>query len=52
MSENTPTNSNIHNKQYDSLLERYANEHGEIDFDTLDYDSLPYDDYLELSQFW
>ena len=45
-------NSNIHNKQYDSLLERYANEHGEIDFDTIDYDSLPYDDYLELSHYW
>ena len=49
---NTPTNFNIHNKQYDDLLERYANEHGEIDFDTLDYDSLPYDDYLELSHYW
>ena len=49
---NTFTNSNIHNKQYDSLLERYANEHGEIDFDTIDYGSLPYEDYLELSHFW
>ena len=48
----TPTNSNIHNKQYDSLLERYANEHGEIDFDTLEYDLLPYDDYVELSHYW
>lgn len=48
----TPTKSNIHNKQYDDLLERYANEHGEIDFDTLDYESLSYDDYLELSHFW
>ena len=48
----TPTNSNIHNKQYDSLLERYANEHGEIDFDTIDYESLSYDDYVELSHFW
>lgn len=48
----TPTKSNIHNKQYDDLLERYANEHGEIDFDTVDYGSLPYDDYLELSYFW
>lgn len=48
----TPTKSNIHTKQYDSLLEKYANEHGEIDFDTLDYDSLSYDDYLELSHFW
>ena len=48
----TPTNFNIHNKQYDDLLERYANEHGEIDFDTLEYDLLPYDDYLELSYYW
>lgn len=48
----TPTNSNIHNKQYDDLLERYANEHGKIDFDTVDYDSLSYDDYLELSHYW
>lgn len=48
----TPTKSNIHNKQYDDLLERYANEHGEIDFDTLDYDSLSYDDYLNLSHYW
>ena len=48
----TPTNSNIHNKQYDDLLERYANEHGEIDFDTVDYGSLSYDDYVELSHFW
>ena len=48
----TPTNSNIHTKQYDDLLERYANEHGEIDFDKIDYDSLPYDDYVELSHFW
>ena len=47
-----PTNSNIHNKQYDSLLERYGDEHGEIDFDTLEYDSLSYDDYLELSYYW
>ena len=45
-------NSNIHNKQYDDLLERYANEHGEVDFDTIDYDSLSYDDYLELSHYW
>ena len=36
-------NSNIHNKQYDDLLERYANEHGEIDFDKIDYDSIPYE---------
>ena len=49
---NTSTNSNIHTKQYDSLLERYANEHGEIDFDTVDYDSLSYDDYVELSHYW
>ena len=48
----TPTNSNIHNKQYDSLLERYANEHGEIDFNTIDYGSLSYDDYVELSHYW
>ena len=47
-----PTNSNIHNKQYDDLLERYANEHGNIDFDTVDYDSLSYDDYVELSHYW
>ena len=45
-------NSNIHNKQYDDLLERYANEYGEIDFDTVDYESLSYDDYVELSHFW
>ena len=45
-------NSNIHNKQYDDLLERHANEHGEINFDTIDYESLSYDDYLELSYFW
>ena len=48
----TPTNSNIHNKQYDDLLERYGDEHGNIDFDTLEYDLLPYDDYLELSHYW
>ena len=48
----TPTNFNIHTKQYDDLLERYANEHGEIDFDTIDYDSLSYDDYVELSHYW
>ena len=45
-------NSNIHNKQYDDLLERYANEHGEVDFNTIDYGSLQYDDYLELSHYW
>ena len=49
---NKSTNSNIHTKQYDDLLERYANEHGEIDFDTLEYDILPYDDYLNLSHYW
>ena len=48
----TPTNSNIHNKQYDDLLERYGDEHGNIDFDKIDYDSLPYDDYVELRQYW
>ena len=53
MSDNNKfANSNIHNKQYDDLLERYANEHGNIDFDTVDYDSLSYDDYVELSHFW
>ena len=45
-------NSNIHNKQYDDLLERYGNKCGEIDFDTIDYESLSYDDYLELSHYW
>ena len=48
----TPTNSNIHNKQYDDLLERYGDEYGEIDFDTIDYESLSYDDYVELSHYW
>ena len=48
----TPTNSNIHDKQYDDLLERYGDEHGNIDFDTVDYDSLSYDDYVELSHYW
>ena len=48
----TPTNFNIHTKQYDDLLERYGDEHGNIDFDTIDYGSLPYDDYLELSHYW
>ena len=48
----TPTNFNIHTKQYDDLLERYGDEHGNIDFDTLDYGSLPYEDYLELSYYW
>ena len=53
MSDNNKfANSNIHNKQYDDLLERYANEHGEVDFDTIDYESLSYDDYLELSHYW
>ena len=45
-------NSNIHTKQYDDLLERYANEHGEIDFDMIDYDALSYGDYLNLSHYW
>ena len=49
---NTFANSNIHNKQYDDLLERYGDEYGNIDFDTLDYESLPYEDYLELSHYW
>ena len=49
---NTFANSNIHTKQYDDLLERYGDEHGNIDFDTVDYDSLPYDDYLNLSHYW
>ena len=48
----TPTKSNIHNKQYDDLLERYGDGRGNIDFDTIDYDSLSYDDYLELSHYW
>ena len=48
----TPTNSNIHNKQYDSLLERYGDENGNIDFDTVDYGSLSCEDYLELSHYW
>ena len=46
------TNSNIHNKQYDDLLERYGDEYGKIDFDTVDYGSLPYEDYVELSHYW
>ena len=45
-------NSNIHNKQYDDLLERYGDEHGNIDFNTVDYGSLSYDDYVELSHYW
>ena len=49
---NTFANSNIHNKQYDDLLERYGDGCGEIDFDTIDYDALSYDDYLELSHYW
>ena len=53
MSDNNKfANSNIHNKQYDDLLERHANEYGEIDFDTVDYESLSYDDYLNLSHYW
>ena len=47
----TPTNSNIHNKQYD-LLEKYGDEHGNVDFNKVDYESLSYDDYLELSRYW
>ena len=46
------TNSNIHNKQYDDLLERYGDEYGNVDFDAIDYDSLPYEDYVELSHYW
>ena len=49
---NTFANSNIHDKQYVDLLERYGDEHGNIDFDTLEYDLLSYDDYLELSYYW
>ena len=45
-------NSNIHTRQYDDLLEKYGDEHGNIDFDTLDYDLLSYDDYVELSHYW
>ena len=53
MSDNNKfANSNIHNKQYDDLLERYGDGRGEIDFDTLEYDILPYDDYLNLSHYW
>ena len=53
MSDNNKfANSNIHNKQYDDLLERHGDECGNIDFDTVDYDSLSYDDYLELSYYW
>ena len=53
MSDNNKfANSNIHNKKYDGLLEKYGDEHGNIDFDTVDYESLPYEDYLELSHFW
>ena len=53
MSDNNKfANSNIHNKQYDDLLERYGDEHGNIDFNKVDYDSLSYDDYVELSHYW
>ena len=53
MSDNNKfANSNIHTKQYDDLLERYGDGHGEIDFDAVDYGSLSYDDYLELSHYW
>ena len=53
MSDNNKfANSNIHNKQYDDLLERYGDEYGSVDFDTVDYGSLSYDDYVELSHYW
>lgn len=53
MSDNNKfANSNIHNKQYDDLLERYGDGRGEIDFDKIDYESLSYDDYVELSHYW
>ena len=53
MSDNNKfANSNIHNKEYDGLLERYGDEHGNIDFDKIDYESLSYDDYIELSHHW
>ena len=53
MNDMNPSASyNIHNKQYDDLLERYGGEYGNIDFDTLDYGSLPYEDYVELSHYW
>ena len=53
MSDNNKfANSNIHTKQYDDLLERYGDEHGNIDFNKVDYDSLSYDDYVELSHYW
>ena len=53
MSDNNKfANSNIHNKKYDGLLERYGDGRGNIDFDTVDYDALSYDDYVELSHFW
>ena len=53
MSDNNKfANSNIHNKQYDDILERYGNGRGEVDFDTIDYESLSYDDYLKLSHYW
>ena len=44
-------NSNIHNKQYDDLVERYGDEHGNVDFDAVDYESLSYNEYLKLSHF-
>ena len=53
MSDNNKfANTNIHTKQYDDLLERYGDEHGNINFDTIDYSSLPYEDYIELSHYW
>ena len=51
-STDTPTNFNIHTKQYDDLLERYGDGRGNIDFNKVDYDSLPYEDYVELSHYW
>ncbi len=53
MSDNNKfANSNIHNKQYDDLLERYGDGRGNIDFNKVDYESLSYDDHVELSHYW
>ena len=49
---NKSTNSNIHTKQYDDLLERYGDGRGNVDFNKVDYESLSYEDYLELSHYW
>ena len=49
---NKSTNSNIHTKQYDDLLERYGDEYGNVDFNKVDYESLSCDDYIELSHYW